>query len=311
MVISIFGKVMSGLKMFRMFLSKHSKKFVSAIYKLIIGFGITFSVSSIVSYFGPGWVVVSGSKVLASEVDKKFDVSGKISKAITGAKAAEVSDFNKFKKEEEEKSGIKPKEEEVKNEKPGFFAKVGQKLLKVYEFFAKFKIVGLIFLGVIWIIGNIFYPLHQLLGPIYNATKMTNFFDIFKKDFVVNLSGTPDIKVENVADVDVKKYSIPNMEDESGLGINDVNTESSNQINNLAQKCGKATSENPKEFMGEMSKILNELKEKSSGESGISKIDTDIAEDLSEEGLEKTADAEVEVLAKTDVKGVENLEDKK
>ena len=309
MVISIIGKVMSGLKMFKNFLNKHTKKIVSAIYKLIIGFGITFSVSSIVSYFGTGWVAVSGSKVLASEVDKKFDVSGKISKAITGEKAAEVSDFNKFKKEEDEKNGITPKEE-VKNEKPGFFAKMGAKLLKVYEFFAKFKIVGLIFLGTIWIIGSIFYPLHQALEPIYKATKMNNFFDIFKKDFVSNLSTTADIKVENVPKVEVKKYSIPNMEDESNLGINDVNTVSSNQINSMAQTCSKATGENPKDFIAEMSNILNDLKEKSAGESGISKIDVDIAEELSEEGLEKTADGNVDILAKTDVEGVEFLDNK-
>ena len=307
LVMSIFNKVMSGLKMFKKFLSKHTKKFISAIYKLIIGFGITFSVSSIVSYFGTGWAVISASKVVASEADKKFDISGKISKAITGATASEVSDFTKFKEEEEKKSGVKP-EEEVKEEKPGFFAKIGAKLLKVYEFFSRFRIAAIIFLGVIWIIGNIFYPLHQILDPIYKVAKMGNFFDIFKKDFVVNLSSAPDIKVDNVPDLEVKSYSIPNIEDESGLGINDVNDESSSQINSLAQKCGDATEKNPKGFMKEMSSILNEIKEKSVGESGISKIDVDIAEDLSEEGLEKTADAEIDVLAKTDVEGVEGVD---
>ena len=137
---------------------------------------------------------------------------------------------------------------------------------------------------------------------------MGNFFDIFKKDFVVNLSSAPDIKVDNVTDLEVKSYSIPNIEDESGLDINGVNDASSSQINSLAQKCSDATEKNPKGFMKEMSSILNEIKEKSVGESGISKIDVDIAEDLSEEGLEKTTDVEIDVLAKTDVEGVEGVD---
>ena len=299
LMMSLTGKVMSGLKMFKKFLVKHKKGFYSAIIKILSSLGITFTVGSIVAYFGPGWVAVSGTKVIATEVDKKLNVSGKISKAITGATASEVSDFNKFKEEDEKKSGIKP-EEEVKEEKPGFFAKIGAKLLKVYEFFAKFKIAGLIFLGSIWIIGSIFYPLNGMFQPIYNVTKMNSFFDIFKKDFVVNLSNSPETKPIEIAKVEIKKFNMSNLEDDSELGVNDINSVCSGQLNTISQTAQKATLQS-KDFINEISSIVNELKSKSIGESGISKVDVDLSEDLTEDGLEKTADSELSDLAKTDV----------
>ena len=299
LIMSLVKKVMSGLKMFKKFLVKHKKGFYSAIIKIVTSSVITYTVVSVVSYFGPGWVAVQGTNVIAVEADKKLDVSGKISKKITGEKAAEVSDFNKFKKEEEEKSGIK--EEEVKKEKPGFFAKMGDKLVKIYEFFSKFRIAGLIFLGSIWIIGSIFYPLHHMLQPIYNVTKMNNFFDIFKKDFIVNVANAPQIKPIETPKVEVKKLTIPNVEDESGLGINDVNSTCSSQLNSISQTAQKAATSQSKEFISEMSSIVNGLKSKCVGESGISKVDVDIAEDLTEDGLEKTAEGELVDLAKTNV----------
>lgn len=298
LMMSLIGKVMSGLKMFKKFLVKHKKGFYSAIIKLLSSLGITFTVGSIVSYFGPGWVAVSGTKVIASEADKKLNVSGKISKTITGATASEVSDFTKFKEEEVKKTGTKTKEEEVK--KTSFFSKMGAKLVQLYQFFAKFKIAGLIFLGSIWIIGSIFYPLNEMFQPIYNVTKMNNFFDIFKKDFIVNLSNSPETKPIEIAKVEIKKFNMPNLEDDSGLGVNDINSVCSGQLNTISQTAQKATSQS-KDFINEISSIVNELKSKSIGESGISKVDVDLSEDLTEDGLEKTADGELADLAKTDV----------
>ena len=298
LMMSLIVKVMSGLKMFKKFLVKHKKGFYSAIIKLLSSLGITFTVGSIVSYFGPGWVAVSGTKVIASEADKKLNVSGKISKTITGATASEVSDFTKFKEEEVKKTGTKTKEEEVK--KTSFFSKMGAKLVQLYQFFAKFKIAGLIFLGSIWIIGSIFYPLNEMFQPIYNVTKMNNFFDIFKKDFIVNLSNSPETKPIEIAKVEIKKFNMPNLEDDSGLGVNDINSVCSGQLNTISQTAQKATSQS-KDFINEISSIVNELKSKSIGESGISKVDVDLSEDLTEDGLEKTADGELADLAKTDV----------
>lgn len=302
-IMSLTKKVMSGLKMFKKFLIKHKKGFYSAILKLVTSCVITYSVASIVSYFGPGWVVVSGSKVAVSEADKKLDISGKFSKKVIGATASTYGDFEKFQKQQKSKEELEKekKEEEESKKKPGFFSKVGAKLLQVYQFFSKFAIAGLIFLGTIWIIGNIFYPLHQMFQPIYKVTKMNNFYDIFKKEFIVNLSSTPEVRPIETAKVEVKKFTIPNVEDESGLGVNDVNSACSSQMNTISQTAQKTATSHSKEFIDEMSKITNELKSKSVGDSGISKVDVDLADELTEDGLEKTTDAELADLAKTDV----------
>jgi flagellum-specific peptidoglycan hydrolase FlgJ len=312
LIMSLTKKVMSGLKMFKKFLIKHKKGFYSAIIKLLTSCGITYAVSSIVSYFGPGWVAVSASKVAASEADKKLDISGKISKTATGATASTYGDFQKFQQEQKSKEELEKekKEEEESKKKPGFFSKVGAKLVQVYQFFSKFRIAGLIFLGTIWIIGKIFTPLHNMFQPIYNITKMTNFYDIFKKEFIVNLSSVPEVKPIGTTKVEVKKFTMPNVEDESGLGVNDVNSDCSSQLNTISQTAQKSASSHSKEFIEEMSKIANELKSKSVGESGLSKVNLDIAEDLSEEQIEVTTDAEVDKLAKTDVAGSSDLLDK-
>jgi len=74
---SFVDKLMSGLKYFGDFLKKNKKGLYTLLVKVCVSLGITATVSYLLSFFGPGWVVAMSAKTGASAVSQKLKVGDK------------------------------------------------------------------------------------------------------------------------------------------------------------------------------------------------------------------------------------------
>jgi hypothetical protein len=281
---SFVDKVMSGLKYFGDFLKKNKKGLYSLLVKVCVSLGITATVSYLLSFFGPGWVVAMSAKTGASAVSQKLKVGDKIASKVVRNESSKIKNYSEFINEAEE-SKVKK-----------VASLLGKGIINFFKILKKFKIAVLIFLGAIWIIGHIFSPFGNFLDPIFEATQMTSLSDVFKTDFVTSASSIPSVKVNSeVAEINIKGVKMPTLNSEDDLGVNEIQTSSTEQLDTQVSGIKGEILENPKEFCEAQSKLINELKSQIVGEEskGIVGVDTDNANELTQDQVEQTTGADV------------------
>ena len=302
---SFFEKVMSGLKSFGGFIKKKKKGLYSLLIKISVSLGITATVSYLLSFFGAGWVVGMGTKTSASALSRKFKL---------GDKATDV--INKKKEEEEEEEEIKKVEKVIhnytqfinetetvqpKNGSSGSKIKkvaisLGKGMIKFFKILRKFRVAILIFLGAIWILGHMFSPFGNFLDPIFEVTKMSKFSDIFDDGFEAASSTIPNVNIDGdqITDINIHKVEMSGLRDEYDIGVDDIQSSSTTQLNMQSSGIKDIITEHPKEFCEDQAKLVNELKSQLGGEElGIDGANVEGSIELTQYQIEETTGEDV------------------
>jgi len=291
LVCSFFQKMMSGLKYFGDFMKKKDNWLYKLLVKISVSLGITSVVSYLLSLFGPTWVAAMGAKTGASMLSNKLKVGDKVASKILSKEESKderkIQNYSQFINEAEE-----PKKEST-IKKVG--VALGNGIIKFFKILRTFKIAILIFLGAIWIIGHAIHPMNELFAPIFEMSNMSSLSDVFRSDFVASAGSLPSIKVSNIEEISTHKVDIlPKLNDDHGIGVNDIQTSSSEQLNVQFSGIKTGITEHPKEFSKDIGKLFNDLKENHIGKesNSIDGVNTDGATPLTQDQVEQTTGAD-------------------
>ena len=290
LVCSFFQKMMSGLKYFGDFMKKKDNWLYKLLVKISVSLGITSVVSYLLSLFGPTWVAAMGAKTGASMLSNKLKVGDRVASKILSKEQSKderkIQNYSQFINEAEE-----PKKEST-IKKVG--VALGSGIIKFFKILRTFKIAILIFLGAVWIIGSAIHPMNELFSPIFEISNMSSLGDVFRSDFVASAGSLPSIKVSNIEEISTHKVDLPKINDDHGLGVNDIQTSSSEQLNAQFSGIKSGITEHPKEFSKDIGKLFNDLKENHIGKesNSIDEINTDGATPLTQDQVEQTTGAD-------------------